>query len=308
MTLAPGFETIACPLCGSDRLCTVLRRRDLMLSSEGEFTVSQCAACRHQFLNPRPTRAAIHEHYREEYDQYVVAGQGSRLSQLDHDYGQRKRLRMLKRHIEGGRLIDVGCGGCAFLLSAARSGDWDVLGVEPSRVTAEACQSQLGLPVLASTWEDATVRDETADAITLWEVLEHLHDPVGTIRKCRRVLRPGGVLVISTPNRDSLDARLFGPYWVGYELPRHLQMFRQAQLEALLEAEGFIIEEVCLPDSAFFAFNTSLRFFLRDRGAPTWLQRAIFSLPLRAIEAPFFWVSGKLLLGSSLTTVARKPA
>ncbi len=279
-----------------------------MLSSEGEFTVSECDACGHQYLNPRPTRETIHQHYREEYDQYVVAGQGSRLTQLDHDYGQRKRLRMLKRHIDGGRLIDVGCGGCAFLLSAARSGNWEVLGVEPSRTTAEACQSQLGLPVLASTWAEADVADESADLVTLWEVLEHLHDPVETIRKCRRVLRPGGVLAISTPNRDSLDARLFGPHWVGYELPRHLHMFRQAQLQALLSAEGFVVEEVCLLEGAFFAFNTSLRFFLRDRDAPAWLQRAIFSLPLRAIEAPFFWLSGKLLLGSSLTTVARKPA
>jgi len=308
VSVSPGFEQVPCPICGSEESRVVLRRGDLMLSSEGEFTVTECLACRHQFLNPRPTREAIHEHYEDEYDQFIVAGQENRLRQLDHDYGQRKRLRLLKRHIAGGRLIDVGCGGCAFLLSASRSGDWDVLGIEPSAATAEACRSLLGLSVMTSSWEGADVPAESADVITLWEVLEHLHDPLATIRKCYRVLRPGGLLVISTPNRGSLDARLFGPYWVGYELPRHLHMFRQEHLQEILAAEGLKVEEVCLPDGAFFAFNTSLRFYLRDHGAPGWLQRAIFSLPLRAVSAPFFWVSGKLLLGSSLTTVARKPA
>lgn len=306
MSLLPGFEHTLCPLCGSDNSRVALKRRDLMLASEGEFTVCQCQECSHQYLNPRPTREAMRQHYQGDYDQHIVAGQASKLKRLDQSYGHWKRLRLIERYIPGGVLLDVGCGGGGFLAEAAKRPHWRVIGIEPSEATAIACREQLGLNVLASTWEEADLPSEYADVITMWEVLEHLHDPAAAISKAWRLLKPGGLLVISTPNRDSLDARIFGPYWIGYELPRHLQIFRLADVQSLLQASGFEVIATPPPDGAFFAFNTSLRFYLRHRDAPAWLQKAIFSLPLRAAETPFFWLSSRLRLSSSLTTVARK--
>ena len=306
MPLPPGFEHTPCPLCGSDNPRIVLKRRDLMLASEGEFTVCQCGECAHQYLNPRPTRETIGQHYRGAYDQHLVHAQAGRLKRLDQGYGHWKRLRLIERYVPGGVLLDVGCGGGGFLAEVAKRPNWRAVGIEPSPAAAAACREQLGLNVLASTWEEADLPRESADAITMWEVLEHLHAPVAAVSKAQHLLKPGGLLIISTPNRDSLDARTFGPCWIGYELPRHLQIFRQADVEGLLTANGFEVVATPPPDGAFFAFNTSLRFHLRNRGAPAWLQKAIFSLPLRAAQTPFFWLTSRLRLSSSLTTVARK--
>jgi len=229
------------------------------------------------------------------------------LHHADKGYGHRKRLRLIERYVAGGTLVDVGSGAGGFVAEVAARPRWRAIAVEPDPKAAEACR-RVGAQVVTARWEEARLPAGSADVITFWEVLEHLHDPVAAIVEARRVLRPHGLLVISTPNRDSLDARLFGPFWVGYELPRHLNVFSQRQLAQMLARQGFAPVAVAVPGGAFFAFNTSLRFWLRSRRAPEWLARVAFSAPLRLLEAPVFWLLGQAKLVSSLTTIARREA
>ncbi len=283
----------------------VLSRGDLNLDAEGLFTVCECVTCGHQYLNPRPTREHMPRYYQGDYDQHSPASPPAGIRARDKTYGHGKRLRLIERYVSGGRLIDVGCGAGGFLVAASARHHWDCLGIEPSSSAAEGCR-RLGLDVLSASWEEADLPPSSADAVTMWEVIEHLHDPVVAVHKAAEVLRSGGILVVSTPNRDSLDARLFGETWVGYELPRHLQMFRQADLEGLMRSAGLTPVEVAVPGGAFFAFNTSLRFWLRHHRHGDFWQQVAFSLPARLIESPLFWLLGKLRLTSSLTTVGRK--
>lgn len=301
--LPEGFETTPCPLCGEPEGRVVVRRGDLNLGHEGIFTVRECSRCGHHYLNPRPLPKVMPRFYQGDYDQHQAPQTRNPLSRADKGYGHRKRLRLIERHVPGGILVDVGSGTGGFVAEVAARPRWRAIAVEPNAEAAATCKCT-GAEVVCARWEEAALPDESADVVTLWEVLEHLHDPAWAVAEAHRVLRRGGLLAISTPNRGSLDARLFGPYWVGYELPRHLNVFRQDALADLLRSRGFRVVQVTAPSGAFFAFNTSLRFWLRSRRAPGWTERVVFSLPLRLAEAPIFWALGRLRLVSSLTTLA----
>lgn len=134
-------------------------------------------------------------------------------------------------------LVDVGCGRGDFLAHMQSLG-WNVLGVEPDPVAAGLARSR-GIDVFAGRLEAAGVAGGIADQVTLDHVLEHVEDPAGLLRECRRILRPGGRLVIYTPNAESLGHRRFGRAWRGLEPPRHLFVFSPKAMQYVLKASRF---------------------------------------------------------------------
>jgi SAM-dependent methyltransferase len=148
------------------------------------------------------------------------------------------------------------------------------------------------------------------DVITLWDVFEHLHDPEATLTEAARLLRPAGLLVMSTPNLASWDRRLFGKYWIGYELPRHLYLFDRWNVTPLLARQGFDLLEVRSFFGSHAYFMTSLRFLLMDtiknKRARQALVSLAFSIPVRLLMIPYFWLSDWLLRTTTMTLFARK--
>jgi len=140
------------------------------------------------------------------------------------------------------RLLDVGCGSGDFLLRMRARG-WDVLGVEPDPVAATAARRS-DLDVRDGMLADADFADDTFDAIVLSHVIEHVHDPIALLRECDRVLLPGGVLVMMTPNLNSIGHRRFGADWRGLEPPRHLHVFSVGALTSCAERVGLVVSEV----------------------------------------------------------------
>lgn len=136
-----------------------------------------------------------------------------------------------------GRLLDVGCGNGDFLLRMREVG-WSVTGVEPDPSAAEFASTQHGIDVRVGQLEDAAFPDGQFDAIVLSHVIEHVYDPVATLRECRRVLAPGGRIVALTPNARSLGHRLLGRNWRGLEPPRHLHVFDPATLATCARLGG----------------------------------------------------------------------
>jgi 2-polyprenyl-3-methyl-5-hydroxy-6-metoxy-1,4-benzoquinol methylase len=144
----------------------------------------------------------------------------------------------------GGRrkLLDVGCGSGEFLLRMRARG-WDVLGVEPDPVAAAAARRR-EIDVRDGMLADAAFADDTFDAIVLSHVIEHVHDPIALLRECDRVLRPGGMLVMMTPNLNSVGHRRFGADWRGLEPPRHLHVFSVGALASCVERVGLLVSDV----------------------------------------------------------------
>jgi 2-polyprenyl-3-methyl-5-hydroxy-6-metoxy-1,4-benzoquinol methylase len=134
-------------------------------------------------------------------------------------------------------LIDVGCGRGDFL-ARMKSLGWNVQGIEPDPVASELARSR-GIAVFNGRLEEAGLAGGVADQVTLNHVLEHVEAPADLLKECRRILRPGGRLVIYTPNAESLGHRWFGKDWRGLEPPRHLFVFSPQALRRILEGAPF---------------------------------------------------------------------
>ena len=143
---------------------------------------------------------------------------------------------------DGRRLLDVGCGSGEFL-QRMRTNGWQVTGVEPDPVAAARARGS-GLEVHDGLLEDAAFPAEAFDAIVLSHVVEHVHDPTRLLHECQRVLRPGGVLVVMTPNLESVGHRRFGADWRGLEPPRHLHLFSSRSLRTCVQRAGLTVTEV----------------------------------------------------------------
>ena len=304
------METVACALCGSGEYQIHLVGRDLSLRLEGSFRIVRCAECGLLYLNPRPTRDEVEALYPfESYDQYnaALSKVRSRLVRADRAYGLRKRARRVAAWKRGGRLLDVGCATGDFVEYMRGVGDWEVYGVELNSNAARYVREELHIPVWQGTLEEADLPAGHFDVVTMWHVLEHVFDPIATLNQVARVLKPDGVLLCHVPQLDSLDARLWGPYWIGYEIPRHTYVWSRHTLSQLMEATGFrVLDSACFYGS-YSAAASSMRFWLRDRlgheGARRLLERVLFARATRLAFLPAFFVLDRWKKSSSLTAI-----
>jgi 2-polyprenyl-3-methyl-5-hydroxy-6-metoxy-1,4-benzoquinol methylase len=138
------------------------------------------------------------------------------------------------------RLLDVGCGS-GVLLARMQSLGWDVEGVEVDAAAVEAARRR-GVGVRLGTLGHQSFSEASFDAVHSSHVIEHVHDPAGLLRECLRILKPGGRLVILTPNIASWGHALFGPAWLNLDPPRHLFLFNSENLRRLAERAGFAVE------------------------------------------------------------------
>ncbi len=139
----------------------------------------------------------------------------------------------------GGRFLDVGCGSGDMVAAMACLG-MESEGVEPSRYAATKA-TEAGLKVTCGLLHDAAFPNAAFDAVSMFHVLEHTPDPIEVLRECRRILKPGGELVIGVPNFDSLVFALVGKGWVGLQLPSHVQHFSPTSLRIAADRAGLAV-------------------------------------------------------------------
>lgn len=310
------METVACNLCGSRDAAMLYELSDYLLERpEVHATLVQCRECGLVYQNPRPTTEEIGAHYPPEYDLYdpgTSQAPDNPLLQLTYNYGMRKRRRFLTRHIADGRVLDLGCATGVFLssLQGAAPGSWELHGIEINPQAAEIARRRPGLQVITGSLAEAAYPDAYFDAVTLWDVLEHVHDPLGDLKRIHRLLKPGGVVLIRLPNLGSRAARIFGKHWGGLEPPRHLYVFTVQTLSRMLDAAGFEPISASTGISAYLSYVQSLRFRMVDRGVPLARRQRLLRLlnhPLaRLLSVPLFFLDSLFLQGPSLVMTARK--
>jgi SAM-dependent methyltransferase len=207
------------------------------------FVVVRCRACGLAYVDPRPTPAEIGAYYPDDY--HTARGAGG-LAQCLEDVWRRHQLGevaswLARLRPARGRLLDVGCGS-GELLEALRADGWRVSGVEPSARSAEIARSRRGLDVQATAFEHADLAGRAFDAVVFAAALEHLHDPLAALTRARTLLAPDGlVAVLFLPRLDAPQARLFGPRWIGLDLPRHLYHFEPATFAETARRAGLRI-------------------------------------------------------------------
>jgi 2-polyprenyl-3-methyl-5-hydroxy-6-metoxy-1,4-benzoquinol methylase len=281
----------ACPVCGGERR-EILHSAlvDRLYTAPGTWELYRCSGCGAAYLDPRPTSESIATAYEAYYTHEPTpqpAPETSAVRQLRkalrngylnarYGYGLRpatrlgrlvvpllpgqraaadRHVRRLERPRTDARVLDVGCGSGEFLLEMRAAG-WDAQGLETdARAVARAREH--GLDVREGALEDGVYPPSSFDAVTLSHVLEHLPDPVGTLRTCRRILRDDGVLWLATPNLASEGHARYGRAWRGLEPPRHLVLFTPSALVRAVEQAGFHVVSFQRPAGAGWVYDAS---------------------------------------------------
>lgn len=306
------WEQAPCSLCGQAGGDLVLEGPDRLLHLAGWFRVVRCPRCGLLRQEPRPTPQSIGFYYPTEYAPYSTAidDEASSLARYDRRYGVWRRRVAIERYVPGGRLLDVGCATGNFLHEMARSGRWGVEGVELSPEAAAQARERLGLMVHVGRLEEVDLPGSAFDVLTMWNVLDHLHDPLGSLRTAHRLLKPGGLLVLSVSNLAGFEAKLFGRFWPGWDLPRHLYFFPRPVIDRMLAEVGFAVLRWRCLGGAYPAFLLSLRFALEGLvGRRRWVHMVIAvaqSKPARLLAAPGFWLLTKANQAGVITGFARK--
>jgi 2-polyprenyl-3-methyl-5-hydroxy-6-metoxy-1,4-benzoquinol methylase len=224
-------EQTACPLCGGQHATHVL--------TQNAYPIVRCTACGLLYVRPMPSLAALEAHYQSAAYFEGAEDQGY-ANYADVEKALRphfqRRLHTINTYLpDRGRLLDFGCAAGYFLQIAQHDG-WHIAGVELSRAMAEQASQMLDVPI-ATTLDD--LPPGQFDAITLWEVIEHMPDPLAVLRQLCARLRPGGVLMLSTPNTGHWQAVRAPELWRSYRPPSHLIYFTAATLEETLRTAGF---------------------------------------------------------------------
>jgi SAM-dependent methyltransferase len=187
-----------------------------------------------------------------------------------------------------GRLLDVGCATGIFLDGMRRLG-WHVAGVEPSSSAVAYARVRFDLDIFAGRLEDAHYPAASFDVVTLWDVLEHVHEPRVVLAEIARILRPGGLLVLSLPNPDSLEARLLGSHWLGWDLPRHLNLFRPMFLQRHLANAGFRTKRIESFTAGYSVLLMSLEQLMISKGQrPALPMKVLRSMPMRLLARLYY--------------------
>lgn len=302
------LENASCNLCGSTEWSTVLNREDLNTHIDGSFQLVRCKICGLVYQNPRPLLSEWDVLYPDNYDQFTSITDEDFQKNIFYRYGLRKRLNSIEKYVDGGNICDLGSATGDFLREVKRHTKWQGFGVEPS-VFASNLARKYGLNVFTGMLEDDPFPGVVFDVITMWNVIEHLQDPLRTLILAYQRLKPGGMLVVTTPNLDSFDAHLFGKYWIGYELPRHYYVFSISSLSKFMDQVNFkILGYKCLYGEHAAAMS-SLKFWLRAKHPIIVRQigKFLFTLPSRLIMAPFFLLLDSTKKSSPITLFAQKP-
>ena len=224
-----------CPLCGDADF-------EPVVAKDG-FRMVACRGCGLWYLNPMPSEARLGSLYEQEY-----FANADSLSAGYEDYATRgedfrevfaHRLAALPPEVEGGRLLDVGAG-FGYLLDAAEGKFSERWAVERSPDAVEALQGKG--TVCRGTLAEVELPNSYFDVVSLQDCLEHFRDPREALLRIREVLRPGGRVILVTPNTDSLLAKLQRRSWVSLKFPEHVVLFQPGTLKRILEETGFIIE------------------------------------------------------------------
>lgn len=301
-TATTGFEEAACPKCGSWKRHVVATGRDYLHGLPGEYSACECHDCGLWFLTPRPTPELLTQLYPSDYAPHAEASPSplgadytnylidelgythlagtaraprswrSKLDRARHRW--KAGVNLIPRFVPDGALLEIGAASGGRLAALRELGWMNLHGIELVPAAAERARAT-GAQIACGSVEDTLERypDGSFDVVVSSMVIEHLSNPFAVMARIAAKLRPGGQLLFSTVTRDSLDARMFGSYWGGFDFPRHLVFFRDRDIADMI-APYFETTEKC--------HHGAPQDFLRSaawrRPEGRWIDRAMLGI------------------------------
>lgn len=306
-----------CIVCKGKIFSILFKTKDRMFDLPGLFEVKKCHRCGLIFLDPQPSQSILEKHYpRHQYYSYKGSIKGlSGLirrfrSYLINNYYEPTILsRAFSVFIQGvpaipkkperkpWKILDVGCGSGDTLMALKELG-WDVYGLEIDKNAVKIARERDLLNVKLGEYEEIeNFPNDYFDCIRLYHVIEHIPDPRNCLRLIYKKLKPGGEVILGTPNSDSAVSKLFGKFWYNLDIPRHLFIFSPKTLSRIVQNEGYshISLIFCSSDGLGRSIIYTLNEIFKKK-----MDTNKFTL-LFFILYPFEWVLDKLRTGDIIT-------
>jgi SAM-dependent methyltransferase len=252
------FNIQQCPVCGSKQFNPFITCTDFFVSGE-QFEIRECSGCGFKFTANAEDEENIGRYYQsEEYISHSNTSKGlvNAVYHRVRNYMLGRKRRLVEKVVQkkSGNILDVGTG-TGFFLNEMKKNGWQVSGIEKSDDAREFAKKEfsleIGEPELLFQF-----RSESFDAITLWHVLEHIHQLNENMEAFVRLLKPGGKLIIALPNHTSYDALHYEKYWAAWDVPRHLWHFAPPQMQVFGKRHG--LKMISLHTMPFDSFYVSL--------------------------------------------------
>jgi 2-polyprenyl-3-methyl-5-hydroxy-6-metoxy-1,4-benzoquinol methylase len=233
-----------CPVCSASNLKNHKVVKDYSVSKES-FNIVLCENCKFQFTNPRPDQDQIGKYYQSE--DYISHSDKANspvnyIYKIARKYALSSKRRLINSVAKDkkGRLLDYGCG-TGYFLDTMKSNGWKTYGLEPNDKARAVANSKAKVK---SSIDELNLKNKKFDIITLWHVLEHIHDLNDTIKVLKTILKEKGKIIIAVPNIESYDSHIFEEQWAAYDVPRHLYHFSQETMNTLMLKHGLKIKQV----------------------------------------------------------------
>ncbi len=230
-----------CPVCKEHQLSPYFSVTDFSVTKE-IFQLVKCNQCSVVLTQSIPDINGIGKYYQfEEYISHTNTQKGF-INKAYHFVRKRTlltKLKWVKKHtqLQKGTILDIGCGTGAFLNTMQQAG-WSIVGLEPDDTARKNATALYNIQPQLST-ELFSLPKASFDAITMWHVLEHVHELQAYVKQLHLLLKPNGTLFIAVPNYTSYDAQQYKAFWAAYDVPRHLYHFAPAAIQQLFEQHGF---------------------------------------------------------------------
>lgn len=234
-----------CPVCKQQQPRVVMQSYDDRYGYPGQFTLLRCRNCGHEFLDCNMTPSQLGELYTNYYPRKTFdldqckphaekTGIGAWFNGLNSS-----SFRRVPNNV---RVLDVGCGfGQSLGYHTARG--CDVYGVEADENIRRVAE-KFGYKVHVGLFDDSIYEPGYFDYVTMDQVIEHVTDPLSTLRGVARILKPGGTAILSTPNAGGWGAKFFGRRWINWHTPYHVQFFSRRSMQLAAEQAGLVVAEV----------------------------------------------------------------
>lgn len=242
-----------CPACGQSSFELLVESKDFCVSQE-KFDVSRCTSCGFAYTVNAPSQENIGKYYKhEDYVSHTDTNEGLffRVYHRVREYMLGRKKNYLTNHSPIKRVLDIGAG-TGYFVNHLRTHGIHVVGFEPDADARQQAKKNFNLD-LAEDLDVVIQEADRFDAISMWHVLEHVHDLKGYFGKFNALLKNDGLLAIAVPNYTSFDAQFYGKYWAAYDLPKHLWHFSPESLKLLGEGANFeLLKTYDMPFDPFY--------------------------------------------------------
>lgn len=250
-----------CPICSSSQLAPLFSGIDYSHTKE-EFEVEKCADCGFVFTQNAPDENNIGKYYEsEDYVSHSDTQKGLffKIYHAVRNYMLGQKRKMIEQVTDKGKLLDIGCG-TGYFLNEMQVQKWEVTGIEQDEQARKYGSNKFNINVKTPA-ELFELESGSFTAISMWHVLEHVHNLDGYLKQIYNLLESDGTLAIAVPNHDSHDGKHYGKHWAAWDLPIHLWHFTPDSMEKLMKKYGFkIIAHKRLPFDSFYVSMLSEKY------------------------------------------------